>query len=156
MDKGTTKSTFMEYLNGLDYITISREVDRLNLDRYTKKLLTSNLLKRMVCAQTQQVMTLTDLSLHLREEAALQQEIGLSSISTAQLSSRLRSLNPDAFQALFSHLVSVILSPVRPQQAREQAKLLYLVDASTVTMCLEKFVGPGFDPQKEGSNCING
>ena len=150
MDQGTTKTTFTEYLNGLDFLTILREVDRLNLDRYIKKLLTSKFLKLMVYAQTRQVQTLTDLSLHLREELALQQEVGLSSISTAQLSRRLRSLNPDAFQAIFSHLASVIFSSSRPQQKRAHAKRLSIVDASTVTMCLEKFRWAEFRSTKAG------
>ena len=150
MDKDTTKSTFTEYLNGLDWSLLSKEIDRLKLDRYTKKLFVSIWLKLMVYAQTHQVASLTDLSLHVRANPDLQRELGLSSISTAQLSRKLRAMNPEQLQTMFSQVMSSILAIHRPQDAMEQSKRLCIVDASTVTMCLERFPWAEFRSTKSG------
>ena len=150
MDKDTTKSTFTEYLNGLDWSMLCQEIERLKLDHYTKKLFVSTWLKLMVYAQTHQVASLTDLSLHVRENQDLQREIGLSSISAAQLSRKLRAMNPERLQTVFSQVMHSILATHRPQEAREQTKRLCIVDASTVTMCLERFPWAEFRSTKAG------
>ena len=150
MDEDTTKSSFTEYLEGIDSKLLFHTVDRLKLDRYTKKLFTSNLLKLMIYGQVKQVSSLTDLSLHLNEQDLLKRDIGLPSISTSQLSRRLRDVNPEVFQAVFTQLVAQILASVPPKQKREEAKRLCIVDASTITMCLSTFRWAEFRSTKAG------
>jgi hypothetical protein len=137
-------------LNGLDESILLREVERLHLDAYAKKLFTSIWLTLMVYAQTHQVASLTDLSLHLREQPELQQEIGLSSISTSQLSRKLRAVNPDVLQRLFSEVTTSVLASFRPSLTIEKKKRLCIVDASTIAMCLTTYPWAEFRSTKAG------
>lgn len=52
-----------EHLVPLDLKTMLREIDRLKLDKYTKKLDTVTLSKLFVFAQVKQIGSLTDISL---------------------------------------------------------------------------------------------
>jgi hypothetical protein len=150
MDKDTTNSTFTEYLNGLDFANFSQEVKRLQLDHYTKKLFTTHWLKLMIYAQSLQITSLTDLSLHLRENPALQQEVGLDSISTSQLSRKLRAVSPDVLQAMFTQLATSVFTVYRLSGLIEQKKRLCIVDASTITMCLTTYPWATFRSTKAG------
>ena len=96
MDKDTTKSALAEYLVPLNTESILQELNRLQLDRYVKKLGTAQFIELFVYAQVKQIGTLTDISLELDAKEELQKEINLESISASQLSRKLRDV-PSSF-----------------------------------------------------------
>ena len=129
MGKDTTNSTFTEYLSSLDFANFSQEVKRLHLDQYTKKLFTAQWLKLMIYAQSLKVTCLTDLSLHLRENPELQQEVGLDSISTSQLSRKLRAVSPDVLRTVFTQLATSVFTGCRLPGLIKQKKRLCINEA---------------------------
>src|SRR6056297_442832 len=92
MDKDTTRSVLAEYLVLLNTESVFQELNRLQLDRYVKKLGTAQFMELFVFAQIKQIGTLTDMSLELEANENLQKEIDLESISTSQLSRKLRDV----------------------------------------------------------------
>lgn len=100
MDKNITKSTFMESFFPLNHEFLMKQIESLKLDKYTKKLDTVKFSKLLVFAQLDELEILADISLELRTNEKLQQEIGLESISDSQLSRKLRDLNPEIYEML--------------------------------------------------------
>lgn len=101
MDKNITTSTFKESFLPLNYEFFMKQIENLKLDKYTKKLDTLKLTKLLVFAQLDQLDSLADISLELRTNEQLQQEVELESISASQLSRKLRDLNPEIFENSF-------------------------------------------------------
>ncbi|WP_035452310.1 IS4 family transposase [Alicyclobacillus herbarius] len=150
MDKGTTRSAFAEYLFPLGAESIRQELNRLRLDRYVKKFGTVPLIGLFVFAQVRQVGSLTDLSLELAANGDVQNELGLKSISTAQLSRRLRDMPPEFMDFVFRQCVQQIYDQVGMRRANEKLGRIHLVDSSTITMCLSQYRWAEFRKTKAG------
>lgn len=150
MDKNITKSTFMEYLVPLNQEYLMKLIESLKLDKYTKKLDSVKFTKLLVFAQLKELESLADISLELRTNEALQDEIGLASISDSQLSRKLRDLNPEIYENVLTHLAGQIHQQMGFRKGTEALGRLNLIDSSTVSLCLTRYRWAEFRKTKAG------
>src|SRR5690625_4261227 len=150
MDKDTTKSTFTEYLIPFDSKFVKNQIRSLNLDHYMKKMDTETCSKLFIYAQLTQIKSYTDISLELENNEDLQQELGLESMSTSQLSRRFRDLNPMLYESVFQDLVKKIHAQFGFRKANEALARIHLIDSSTISMCLTQYRWAEFRNTKAG------
>lgn len=150
MDKDTTKSALAECLVPLNTESIWQELNRLQLDRYVKKFGTAQFVGLFVFAQVKQIATLTDISLELEASEELQKEIDLESISTSQLSRKLRDVPPQFTDFVFRQCVERISHQVGTKRTNEKLGRIHLVDSSTISMCLSQYRWAEFRKTKAG------
>jgi len=150
MDKDITKSTLAEYLIPLNVNEMMREIESLGVDKYTKKLDTITFAKLFVFAQVKQIDSLTDISAELNESESLQSELNLESISTSQLSRKLRDINPDIFESVFRRCVEQISSQYGAKKSAGKLGRIHLIDSSTISMCLSQYRWADFRRTKAG------
>ncbi len=104
MDNHTLFSSFGKWLAPICTRTFTDRVFETRQDKYAKKLTTSAYLKLFLHAQLQGREGLR----HIADDVlskAFQQELGLTSISAAQLSRKHKQVNPDLLQHVFERLV---------------------------------------------------
>jgi|GEM_PF-2991396 len=150
MDKDTTKSVLTEYLAPLNTESILQELNRLQLDRCVKKLGTTQFLGLFVFAQVKQIGALIDISLELEANEQLQKEIDLESISTSQLSRKLRDVPPAFTDFVFRQCVERIGRQVGMKRTNERLGRIHVVDSSTISMCLSQYRWAEFRKTKAG------
>lgn len=150
MDKDTTRSVLAEYLVPLNTESVFQELNRLQLDRYVKKLGTTQFIQLFVFAQVKQIGTLTDISLELEANEGLQKEIDLESISTSQLSRKLRDVPTQFTDFVFRQCVEQISRQFGPKRMNEKLGRIHLVDSSTISMCLSQYRWAEFRKTKAG------
>ncbi len=150
MDKDTIKSTFTEYLLPLDREFLLKQIEKLGLDRYTKKLDTVTFSNLFIFAQLKQLRSLVDISLELRTCEELQQELDLGSISASQLSRKLRDLDPSMYEATLEHLIWQIHREFGFKKGTQALGRLNLIDSSTIPLCLTKYRWAEFRNTKAG------
>lgn len=150
MDKDTTNSTLKEYLLPLDREFLLKQIKKLGLDKYTKKLDSVTFSKLFIFAQLKQVGSLADISLQLHTDEELQQELDLESISASQLSRKLRDLNPSMHEATLEHLICQVHKEFGFQKGTEALGRLNLIDSSTISLCLTRYRWAEFRNTKAG------
>jgi hypothetical protein len=150
MDKNITTSTFKESFLPLSHEFFMKQIENLKLDKYTKKLDTLKLTKLLVFAQLDQLESLADISLELRTNEQLQQEVELESISGSQLSRKLRDLTPEVYENSFHHLVTQIHRQMGCRKGNEALGRINLIDASTISLCLTQYRWADFRNTKAG------
>lgn len=139
MDNCTAKLTLTEYLNPLSHNFLSSLIQKQGLDRYVKKFDTIAASKLFIFGQLMQIEHLTDISLQLKNQRKLQKIIGLSSISTSQLSRKWRSLDHTFLEQVYRHVVHQVISRFGVAQTNKKLGNVHLVDASTITLCLNLY-----------------
>lgn len=150
MDKNITKSTFKESFLPLSHEFLMKQIESLHLDKYTKKLDTVKFSKLLVFAQMDGLESFADISLELRTNEQLQQEIELQSISRSQLSRKMRDLNPEVYANSFDHLVAQIHRQMGCRKGNEALGRINLIDSSTISLCLTKYRWADFRNTKAG------
>lgn len=150
MNKNNRKSTFCEYLHALDCHVISKMIESSKTDRYVKKLDSLKFLKLFIHAQLNQIESLTDISLNLKTNKKLQKIIGLKGISTATLSRKLSSIQPELFKAVFHHLVQKLHQQLGIKKVNENLGKIHLIDSSTISLALSKHRWADFRTTKAG------
>lgn len=150
MDKNTTKSTIGEYLIPLSSEYLLKHINFLGLDKYTKKLDTVKFSRLFIFAQMKQIASLTDISLNLKTDENLQKEIQLESISTAQLSRKLSSIDPAFYEWLFQRMVGEITREYGIPKATAAVGKIHLIDASTISLCITHYRWATFRNTKAG------
>ena len=150
MDKVSTNSTRAKYLSYIDQQVFLNEVNRLRQDRYTKKLTALKFVKLMMVAQIQQTPTLTDISAKLSADERLQRDRDLPSISTAQLSRKLRDIEPELVEKALAHCVHQVSLRCGSSQSLSRITRLHLIDSSTLSMCLSQYRWADFRRTKAG------
>lgn len=150
MDKDTTKSTFTEYLLPLDYEFLLKQIEKLKLDKYTKKLDTLKFSKLFIFAQLKHIGSLADISLELYTSEELQRELELESVSASQLSRKLRDLNPNLYEVTLERLVQQVHREFGFQKGTEALGRLNLIDSSTISLCLTRYRWAEFRNTKAG------
>jgi len=138
MDKINIKNVFKEYLNVIDEKILLKMANYLELDKYVKKLDTNVFTKLFIYAELMEIPSLTEISLHLNHQPLLQNELGLKSISTSQLSRKLRDIPPTIFDALLRHLIQKIRQTYGYQKGNKMLEKLYIIDSSTITLGLSQ------------------
>lgn len=150
MDKDNIKSAFGEYLIPLNTDILLKQVATLKLDRYVKKLDTEKTCKLFIYAQLMQLKSLEDISLHLQNKKALQHTVQLESISSSQLSRKLRDLDPLIFDEVFRNLIGQITSQIGVSSALQHLGRIHLIDSSTISMAIHHYRWAEFRKTKAG------
>jgi hypothetical protein len=148
-DKDNTKTTFIQLFDPIFKSYLFNQIkDRYNVDKYVKKLNLKCFLQLMACAQIRQFRGLSSISDSLKEDAFAAQ-VGIESISASQLSRRLRELPPILFRELFNILKVETIKHLGPS-ATQQIGNLYLIDSSTISLCLSRYSWASFRKTKAG------
>jgi len=143
MNKGTKKSTFKQVFN-----VLSKLNQRFESDRYMKKMTTLQFIELMVNTQINQEPALRDISNSLNNKD-LKTEIELDSIHASTVSRRLRSLTTEVLRSLFKSLV-IHFGRKNGFSIEKQLGTLYLIDATTISLCLTKYPWAEFRKTKSG------
>jgi IS4 transposase len=147
MNKGTKKSTFKQLFSALSQF--SQRFNELNADRYMKKMNTLQFIELMTNAQLNQEPALRDIAGSLNNED-LSREINLDSIAASTISRRLRWLHTEVLQVLFKSLVSHFGSKNGFANIEKQLGHIYLIDSTTISLCLTKYPWAEFRKTKSG------
>lgn len=146
MDKHTLLSSFGKWLAPICTRTFTDRVSETQQDKYVKKLTTESYLKLFLHAQLQGREGLR----HIADDVlskSFQQDLGLTSISAAQLSRKHKQVNPELLRQVFEHLVKRIFSKYRAPAHRNKIKI---IDSTTVVLCLQKYKWAHFRKTKAG------
>ncbi|MDK2905988.1 MAG: hypothetical protein PWQ67_340 [Clostridia bacterium] len=101
--KDTINSTFFLLFEPTFNESFFQQLTDLEVDKYVKKLTTTQLIQLMANAQLKQQRGLRDIS-NTCNNTEFRKEIKLESIRSSQLSRRLRDLNPEIVQSLFKKM----------------------------------------------------
>jgi hypothetical protein len=144
MNKDSKKSTFKQVFN-----VLSKLNQRFESDRYMKKMTTLQFIELMVNAQLNQEPALRDISNSLNNED-LKIEIELDSIDASTVSRRLRGLSTEVLRALFKSLIIHFGRKNGFTNIERQLGCLYLIDSTTISLCLTKYPWAEFRKTKSG------
>lgn len=115
------------------------------LDQYVKKMRTTQLMILLIKGLINQSKGLMDISGSLKNDA-FSKQLGLESISAAQLSRRIQELPPELAWKLFNLVKSEVLKTSHGTARRT----LYIIDSTTITMCLKRYQWADFRNDKAG------
>ncbi|QKS45216.1 IS4 family transposase [Paenibacillus cellulosilyticus] len=146
MDKNTLFSSFGKWIAPICTRTFTDWITETQQDKYVKKLTTAAYLKLFLHAQLQGREGLR----HIADDVlckAFQRELGLTSISAAQLSRKHKQVDSELLQQVFERLVKRIFTTYRAPAHRSKIKL---IDSTTVALCLQKYKWATFRKTKAG------
>jgi len=150
-DKNTTESTLFQLLEPVLsqnlWQKISQEVE--DVDKYVKKLKTVQLVQLVINAEMRQYSSLAEISNSLSEEA-FAKAIHLESISTSQISRRFREMSTDVANIIHKSVVQTLGFRLSFNALRQSLGRLYLIDASTISLCLSQYLWADFRTTKGG------
>jgi hypothetical protein len=151
MDKDTIKSTLNKVFESFPYEEFCKIVTNANADKYVKKLKMIKLLYLLVVAQIIQTESLKDLADTIAQDKNLQKALHLTSISASTLSRRMRNIHHDLWAQTFSS-VSCNLTKSMASKANSEPKdyRINIIDASTISLCLKKYLWAEFRGTKSG------
>lgn len=147
--KGTTKSTFDKLFEPIFSQNFFRLLQKLEVDKYVKKLTAVKFIILMVFAQLEQLKCLREISNSLCNKE-LSQAIKLHSISFSQVSRKLRSMMLETVQSLFQDLVRQVGTETGFKPIRKELGRLYLIDSSIISLCLTRYRWATFRKTKSG------
>lgn len=151
MDKDTTKSTFEEVLNQFPYKKFESLIKETGLDKYIKKLFTNKLLYIMLIAQITQVESYRGIADKIKNNVDLQKKLELNSISSSQLSRRLREIKSSFWGTVFTEIARIVTGKTTNHlSATPNADRIHIIDASTVTLCLNSYKWAEYRKTKAG------
>lgn len=150
-DKNTTQSTFMQLFQPVFSKEIWTKIhqDVPNLDRRTQKLKTSQLTLLISNAQLQEYKALRKISTSVQSND-FGRTLGLESISHSQISRRLRTLPVRVSEMLFKSLLNKLAHKKGFGLIQQRLGNLFMIDASTISLCLSKYPWAVFRRTKAG------
>ena len=150
-DKNTTKSTLFQLLEPILsqdlWQKISWKVE--SVDKYVKKLKTVQLVQLVINAEMQEYTSLDEISNSLSNDA-FAKAIHLDSISTSQISRRFREMSTDVADLIHKSIVQTLGVERGFKSLRQSLGRLYLIDASTISLCLSQYLWADFRETKAG------
>ena len=151
MDKNTTETAFSKVVKLLPMKKICKLISYTRVDKYVKKLFTSKFLGAMIFAQINQTESIAALSGSIRANPDLQNAIKLESISTSQLSRRLKETDSSFWEKVFTQVTTHILPANTPQAWKaNNSNRIRIIDASTITLTLSNFIWADYRSTKAG------
>jgi IS4 transposase len=147
MDKDTTLSSFGKYIEPLNRLKLQEKIDQSHHDKYAKKLTTKAYIMLFLHAHLQKREGLRAIADDLLQEE-FQQEVGLESISAAQLSRKHKQVNPALLAGIFQDLVAELHG--RTQSTTYFKRNVKVIDSTTVSLCLQKYNWATFRQTKAG------
>ncbi len=148
-DKDTTISTFDQLFKLFSIEKFQQLLDELGVDKYTKKLYTTQLIMLMAYAQLEQHRGLRDISNSLNDPN-FSQAIDLEAISFAQISRRLNALPTEIPEGLFKLLTFEILKNNGVNALNKHFQHLHLIDSTTISLCFTDYPWAEFRQTKAG------
>ena len=149
--KNTTKSTFMQLFHPVFskeiWTKIHQEVP--NIDRRVQKLKTNQLTLLISNAQLQEYKALRKISASVQSND-FSCTLGLESISHSQISRRLRTLPVRVSEMLFKNLLNKVAQKKGFGLIQQRLGNLFMIDASTISLCLSKYPWAVFRKTKAG------
>ena len=146
MDKDTLFSSFGKWLEPICTKTFKDRIAVTQQDKYVKKLTTLAYLKLFLHAQLQQRDGLREIADDVLSEE-FQKELGLDSISAAQLSRKHNQVESALLEQVFAELVTRIQTRAVPSKCRNDFKI---IDSTTIGLCLQKYKWAVFRKTKAG------
>ena len=151
MDKDTTKSTFNKVLNQFPYEKFLSLIKDTGADRYIKKLFATKLLYIMFIAQIAQIDSIRALADRVRGDSDLQANLKIDSISASQLSRRLKEISSDFWGTVFTQVAKIAMRKTTNHlSATPNADRIHIIDASTITLCLNSYLWADYRKTKAG------
>ncbi|WP_281272436.1 IS4 family transposase [Paenibacillus sambharensis] len=147
MEKDTLFSTFGKWLSPICSKMFKNQIAKSGQDKYVKKLTTLAYVKLFLHAQLQQREGLREIADDVLSKE-FQRELGLESISAAQLCRKHSRVDPDLLQQIFERLAKQILSKHGCSFADRKA--LRIIDSTTVALCLQRYKWADFRKTKAG------
>jgi hypothetical protein len=148
MDKDTLLSSFGKWVSPINLNIFEDWKNTSTLDRYTKKLSTLVFLFLFVEAQLKKRKGLRSIMRTLQANEDLQQALGISSISAAQLSRKNNKLDPEVLQTILCDLITKLHGLQSPVAARIGP--VKVIDSTTISLCLKKYEWATFRKTKAG------
>jgi len=146
MDKNTLKTSFGKWISPINMKKLSKQVEILQQDYYTKKLTTEAYLKAMLFAQLHETESLHAISDALLDED-FQEALRFESISASQLSRKNNEVDPAILATVFLDLVGQIQS--HQHQVRKSMPLK-IIDSTTLPLNLTNYKWATFRKTKAG------
>ena len=151
MDKDTTKSTFDEILKQFPYEKFCSLIKDSGTDRCIKKLFSIKMLYIMFIAQIAQIESVRALAGKVKNDIDLQEKLKLDSISASQLSRRLKEMSSSFWGSVFTEVAkTVIQKTTNHLSATPNADRIHIIDASTITLCLNSYLWADYRKTKAG------
>jgi hypothetical protein len=147
--KGTIKSTFDQLFEPIFSQNFRQLLYKLEVDKYVKKLTAFKFIILMVFAQLEQLTCLREISNSLCNKE-FSKAICLNFISFSQISRKLRSMMLETAQFLFQDLVRQVGTQTGFNPIRKELGRLYLIDSSTISLCLTRYRWASFRKTKGG------
>jgi len=150
-DKNTTESTFFQLLEPILSQDLWQKISRTveSVDKYAKKLKTVQLVQLVMNAEMQHYGSLDEISNSLNNDE-FAKAIHLESISTSQISRRFREMSTDVAGIIHKSVVQTLGLKLGYNALRQSLGRLYLIDASTITLCLSQYLWADFRKTKGG------
>lgn len=146
MDKDTLFSSFGKWVAPICSKKFKEQVELTQQDKYVKKLTTLAYLKLFLHAQLHQRDGLREIADDVLSDE-FQSELGLDSISAAQLSRKHNQVDPVLLEQVFSELVNQIQSQAGHFKHKHDFKV---IDSTTIGLCLQKYQWATFRKTKAG------
>ncbi|MGF9821687.1 IS4 family transposase [Brevibacillus agri] len=147
MDKNTLFSSFGKWVAPINIVKLQQRIEETNQDKYVKKLTTKAYLLLFLHAHLQQREGLRAIADDVRSKE-FQQELGLSSISPAQLSRKNNRVDPALLEEIFVDLVRQIQKA--SGNTYSLRKDIKIIDSTTIGLCLQKYKWATFRKTKAG------
>jgi len=150
-DKNIMESTFFQLLEPILDQGLWRKISQTveSVDKYVKKLKTVQLVQLVMNAEMKQFTSLKEISNSLDNDAYAK-AIHLESISTSQISRRFREMSTDVAGIIHKSVVQRLGLKLGYNTLRQSLGRLYLIDASTITLCLSQYLWADFRKTKGG------
>lgn len=147
MDKNTLFSSFGKWVAPINIVKLQQRIDETDQDKYVKKLTTKAYLLLFLHAQLQQREGLRAIADDVLSKK-FQRELGLSSISPAQLSRKNNRVEPVLLEEIFVDLVHQIQCV--SGKGYSLRKDIKIIDSTTIGLCLQKYKWATFRKTKAG------
>lgn len=150
-DKNIMESTFFQLFEPILDQGLWRKISQTveSVDKYVKKLKTVQLVQLVMNAEMKQFTSLKEISNSLDNDAYAK-AIHLESISTSQISRRFREMSTDVAGIIHKSVVQRLGLKLGYNTLRQSLGRLYLIDASTITLCLSQYLWADFRKTKGG------
>ncbi|OLN27395.1 hypothetical protein [Desulfosporosinus metallidurans] len=114
-----------------------------SVDKYAKKLKTVQLVQLVMNAEMQQYTSLTEISNSLNGDA-FAKALHLESTGSSQISRRFREMSTEVADIIHKSVVQTLGVELGFKALRQSLGRLYLIDASTISLCLSQYLWADF------------
>jgi len=104
----------------------------------------------MFIAQICQIESISAVATTVKNDIDLQNTLGIESISASQLSRRLKAISSDFWETIFTQVSKQATRAVANLSPLPKADRIHIIDASTITLCLNSYLWADYRKTKAG------